>query len=54
MRKCHLPASCTLLPLASLPLQAKALMQGAGVPVVPGYQGEDQSEHRLQASRGLG
>ena len=28
---------------------AKALMAAAGVPVVPGYQGEDQSEERLVA-----
>lgn len=27
---------------------AKALMSGAGVPVVPGYHLEDQSERRLQ------
>ena len=27
---------------------AKALMSSAGVPVVPGYHGEDQSEGRLQ------
>jgi geranyl-CoA carboxylase alpha subunit len=29
--------------------RAKALMQAAGVPVVPGYQGEDQSDERLAA-----
>ena len=29
---------------------AKALMSGAGVPVVPGYHGEEQEEGRLQAS----
>ena len=28
---------------------AKALMQGAGVPVTPGYMGEDQSAERLRA-----
>lgn len=28
--------------------EAKALMAAAGVPVVPGYHAEDQSEHRLQ------
>ncbi len=28
---------------------AKALMSAAGVPVTPGYQGDDQSEARLQA-----
>jgi geranyl-CoA carboxylase alpha subunit len=28
---------------------AKAIMQAAGVPIVPGYQGEDQSEDRLRA-----
>ena len=28
---------------------AKALMAKAGVPVTPGYQGEDQSAERLQA-----
>lgn len=28
--------------------EAKALMEGAGVPVVPGYHGEDQAEGRLQ------
>ncbi|MGQ3355733.1 MAG: acetyl/propionyl/methylcrotonyl-CoA carboxylase subunit alpha [Phreatobacter sp.] len=29
--------------------RAKALMQAAGVPVVPGYQGDDQSDERLAA-----
>ncbi|MCZ8316083.1 biotin carboxylase N-terminal domain-containing protein [Phreatobacter sp.] len=29
--------------------RAKALMQAAGVPVVPGYQGDDQSDARLAA-----
>ena len=29
--------------------RAKAFMQAAGVPVVPGYQGEDQSDQRLAA-----
>jgi 3-methylcrotonyl-CoA carboxylase alpha subunit len=28
--------------------EAKAAMAGAGVPVVPGYHGEDQAERRLQ------
>lgn len=28
--------------------EAKAAMAAAGVPVVPGYHGEDQSERRLQ------
>lgn len=31
--------------------EAKALMSGAGVPVVPGYHGEEQSEGWLQVRR---
>lgn len=27
-------------------------MEGAGVPVVPGYHGEDQGEDRLQVGKG--
>ncbi len=32
--------------------QARSLMEAAGVPVVPGYQGSDQSESRLLAEAG--
>ncbi len=28
--------------------EAKALMSSAGVPVVPGYHGEEQAEDKLQ------
>jgi geranyl-CoA carboxylase alpha subunit len=31
---------------------AKTLMKTAGVPCIPGYQGDDQSEHRLAAEAG--
>ena len=35
--------------------QAKALMQRAGVPIVPGYHGEDQSQGALaQAADHIG
>jgi geranyl-CoA carboxylase alpha subunit len=29
--------------------EAKAIMQAAGVPIIPGYQGDDQSDERLAA-----
>ena len=32
--------------------KAKALMQAAGIPCVPGYQGEDQSDARMAAEAG--
>lgn len=41
--------SSNLLPALLFPcLPSQALMEGAGVPVVPGYHGEDQAEGRLQ------
>ena len=43
--KPHIP---THPPCPPLPRCPQALMQGAGVPVVPGYTGEDQAEGRLQ------
>jgi 3-methylcrotonyl-CoA carboxylase alpha subunit len=43
------PASITAMGLKDA---AKALMQAAGVPVTPGYLGEDQSPARLQAEAG--
>lgn len=40
------PTCC--MPSFLPPPASQALMEGAGVPVVPGYHGEDQAEGRLQ------